>query len=60
MLLILEANDLEKDVEEEAADPKGDEAKTRHKKNMVRENIIIAYSIKDHLIHHISSLKTPN
>ena len=32
--------------------PEGDEAKARAKR-------IIAYSIKDHLIHHVSSLKIP-
>ena len=59
MLLILEENDLEKYVEEEVAETEGDEAKTRHKKKMIRGKRIIAYSIKDHLIPHVSSLKTP-
>ena len=39
--------------------PKGDEAKALHKKNLVKDKRIIVYSIKDHLIPHVSSLKTP-
>ena len=37
----------------------GDEAKATHKKNLVKAKRIIADSIKDHLIPHVSSLKTP-
>ena len=37
----------------------GDEAKALHKKNLVKAKRIIADSIKDHLIPHVSSLKTP-
>ena len=29
-------------------------------KKLVKDKRIIADSIKDHLIHHVSSLKTPN
>ena len=36
----------------------GDEAKALHTKNLVKANII-AYSIKDHLIPQLSSLKKP-
>ena len=36
----------------------GDEAKAIHKKNLVKAKRIIVYSIKDHLIPHVSSLKT--
>ena len=36
-----------------------DEAKAFHKKNLVKAKRIIADSIKDHLIPHVSSLKTP-
>ena len=50
MLLILEENDLEEYVEKEVA---------KHKKNMVKAKRIIADSIKDHLIPHVSSYKTP-
>ena len=39
--------------------PEGDEAKPLHKKNLVNAKRIIADSIKDHLIPHVSSLKTP-
>ena len=37
----------------------GDEAKALHKKKLVMKNRIITDSIKDHLIPHVSSLKTP-
>ena len=43
----------------EVAEHEGDEAKVKYKKNMVKEKRIIAESIKDHLIPHVSSLKTP-
>ena len=39
--------------------PEGDEAKDLHKKNLVKAKRIISDSIKDHLIPHVSSLKTP-
>ena len=39
-------------------EPKGDEAKDTHKKNLVKSKRIIANSIKDHLIPHVSSFKT--
>ena len=38
----------------------GDEAKALHKKNLVKAKTIIVDSIKNHLIPHVSSLKTPN
>ena len=57
MLLILEENDLEKYVKEEVAEQEGDEAKARHKKNMIREKRFIADSVNDHMIPHVSSLK---
>ena len=37
----------------------GDEAKALHKKKLVMSKRIIVDSIKDHLIPHVSSLKTP-
>ena len=43
----------------EVTEPKGDEAKATHNKNMVKSKRIIAYSNKDHLIPHVSSFKTP-
>ena len=39
--------------------PEGDEAKSLHKKNLVKAKTIIADYIKDHLILYVSSLKTP-
>ena len=33
--------------------------KSLHKKNLVKAKKIVADSIKDHLISHVSSLKTP-
>jgi hypothetical protein len=49
-MLILEENDLENFIEEEVAKLEGDEAKEKHKKNLVKTKRIIADSIKDHLI----------
>ena len=46
-------------INEEVLVPKGDEEKALHKKKLVMEKRIIADSIKDHLIPHVSSLKTP-
>ena len=59
MLLILQETDFANYVKEVIAKPKGEEDRARHKKNMVRAKRIIADSIKDHLIPHVSSLKTP-
>ena len=59
VLLILEEHDLENYIKEEVAEPEGDEEKVRHKKSMIKANRIIAESIKDHLIPHVFSLKTP-
>ena len=50
---------MENSVKEMIADPEREEDKARHKKNMVRDKRIIAHSSKDHLIPHVSSLKTP-
>ena len=58
-MLILEGNDLEGFIEEDILEPKGDEAKAKRKKSLVKAKRIIADSIKDHLIPHVSSLKTP-
>jgi hypothetical protein len=57
--LVLEENDLSDYVMEEVAEPEEEEAKGEYKKNLIRAKRIIAYSIKYHLIPHISSLKTP-
>ena len=57
--LILEENDLDKYVSMDVPEPEGEEAKATHKKNIIRAKKIIADSIKDHVIPHVSSLKTP-
>ena len=59
VMLILEENDLEGFVKEEGPELEEDVAKEKHKKNLVKAKRIIAYYIKDHLIPHVSSLKTP-
>ena len=58
VLLILEEHDLENYVKWEVVDPEGDKDKAKQKKNMVKAKRIISNSIKDHLITHVSSLKT--
>ena len=57
--LVLEKNELDSYIQEEVPVPEGDEAKALHKKKMVMAKRIITDSIKDHLIPHVSSLKTP-
>ena len=52
----LQENDLDKYVKEEVSET---EAKEKHRKDMIRAQRIIAYSIKDHLIPQVSSKKTP-
>ena len=48
--LILRDNDLEKYIKGEVAEPEEDEAKEKHKKDLIRDMRIIVDSIKDHLI----------
>ena len=43
----------------EFAEPEGDEDKAKYKRNLVKAKRIIVDSIKDHLIPHVSSSKTP-
>ena len=57
--LILEENELDSYINEEIPVLEGDEAKNLHKKKLVMAKRIIAYSIKDHLIPQVSSLKIP-
>ena len=57
--LILEEKYLDQYITEKFPEPVGDEAKATHKKNLVKAKRIIADSIKDHLIPHVSSFKTP-
>ena len=59
-MLVLEEKDLEGFIEADILEPEGEEAKAKHKKSLVKAKRTIAYSIKDHLIPHVSSLKTPN
>ena len=58
-MLVLEENNLEGFNEADIPEPEGDEDKAKHKKSLVKAKRIIADSIKDHLIPHVSSLKTP-
>ena len=57
--LILEENDLDQFITREVLEPEGDEAKAAHKRSMHKDKIMIVDSIKDHLIPHVSSFKTP-
>ena len=57
--LLLEENDLDQYINEEVREPKGYEVKTTHKKNLVKSKRIITNSIKNHLIPHVLSFKTP-
>ena len=57
--LVLKENELDSYTHEEVPVPEGDEVKALHKKKLVMEKRIIANSIKDNLIPHVSSLKTP-
>ena len=59
VMLVLEENDLEGFIEVDILEPEEEEAKSKHKKSLVKAKRIIADSIKDHLIPHVSSLKTP-
>jgi hypothetical protein len=57
--LILEKNDLARFVKEEVPEPDDAADKAKHEKDTIRAKIIIADSIKDHLIPYVSSKKTP-
>ena len=46
-------------ISKEVPRPEGDEAKDAHKKNLVKYKRIVAYSIKDHIIPQVLSLKKP-
>ena len=52
-------NDLDKYVKEEVSEPEEAKSKEKHIKDMIRSQIIIAESIKDHLIPQVSSKKNP-
>ena len=55
----MKENELDTYISREVPVPERDEAKALHKKNLVKAKRIIVDSIKDHLIPHVSSLKTP-
>ena len=57
--LVLEENDLDQYINGEVLEPEGDEAKDTHNNNQDKAKRIIANSINDHLIPHVSSFKTP-
>ena len=58
--LVLEENDSSNYVQEEVAKFEIEEANVKYNKNLVRAKRIIAASVKDHLLPHISSsMKTP-
>ena len=59
ILLILEEHDLENYVKGEVTELEGDEDKEKQKNKLVKSKRVIFVSIKDHLISHVSSLKTP-
>ena len=59
VMLVLEENDLEGFIEANIPELDGDEDKSKYKKSLVKAKRIIANTIKDHLIPHVSSLKTP-
>ena len=59
VFLILKENDFDHYIINEFSEPEGGETKDTHNKNLVKEKRIIAGSIKDHLIPHASSFKTP-
>ena len=56
--LILEENDLDQYITGEVPELEEDEAKANNRNNLAKAKRIIAYSIKDHLIPHVSSFKT--
>jgi adenine-specific DNA methylase len=53
--LILEENDLAKFIKENVLEPDEEATKEKYKNDMIRAKRIIADSIKDHLIHQVSS-----
>ena len=58
-MLILEEHDLEGYIKDEVKEPEGDEAKAKHKKDMIKAKRIVVDSIKDHLIPQVTSKNTP-
>ena len=58
-MLILQENDLDKFMKEEVKELEEDGAKSKHKKDMIKEKRIISESIKYKLIPQVSSRETP-
>ena len=56
---ILKENDLDKYIKDEVPEPEEDEAKEKYQKDLIKAMMIIAGSIKDHLIPRVSSKETP-
>jgi hypothetical protein len=54
--MILDKNDLLEHVTVGVPEPDEAEKKTKHKKNENKAKRIVSYSVKDHLIPHISEL----
>ena len=59
VMLILKEHDLECYIKDEVQNPKGDEEKAKHKKDMVKATRIITDSIKDHFVPQVYSKNTP-
>ena len=57
-MIVLEENNLEEFIEADIPEPDGDKDKAKYKKSLVKAKRIMANSIEDHLIPHVSSLKT--
>ena len=53
--MILEENDLDQYITKEVPELEGEETRDAHKGNMDKDKRIIANSIKDHLIPHVSA-----
>ena len=58
IMLIPQENNLEKFVKEEVKEPEEEEAKSKHKKDMIIAKRIIDDSINDNLIPWVSSRET--
>jgi hypothetical protein len=58
ILITLEESELIKCVEEVVPESTDDAGKSQWRKNDAKSRKIIIYSVRDHLIHHISNLKT--
>ena len=58
MLITLEESELMKCVEEVVPESTDDAEKSQWRKNDAKARKIIIYSVRDHLIPHISNLKT--